>query len=146
MCEVLKVSKSGYYSWRNRPESARSKDNRSLLIQIRLSHRRSRQTYGSPRITEDLRAQGVCCSENRVGRLMPQNGIRAKMRRKFKATTDSGHNLPVVPNLLDRKFAVDRPNAVWVSDISYIWTDEGWLYFAGVLDLYSRRVVGWSVG
>ncbi len=117
-----------------------------LLIQIKLSHQRSRQTYGSPRVTQDLYAQGIVCGENRVAKLMRRNGIRAKMRRKFKTTTDSRHNLPVVANLLDRRFSVDRPNTVWVSDISYIWTDEGWLYFAGVLDLYSRRVVGWSMG
>ncbi len=146
MREVLEVSRGGFYTWLINPESERSRANRALLREIRIAFDRSRQTYGSPRLAVELKESGVSCSENRVARLMRRNGIRAKMRRKFKATTDSGHNLPVAANLLDRRFSVDRPNAVWVSDISYIRTDEGWLYFAGVLDLYSRKVVGWSMG
>jgi transposase InsO family protein len=108
-------------------------------------HDRSRKTYGSPRVTAELHAQGVCCGENRVARLMREAGICAKRKRKYRVTTNSKHNLPVAPNLLARQFTVDRPNAVWVSDITYIWTSEGWLYLAGVVDLYSRMVVGWSM-
>ena len=145
MCEVLKVSRSGYYAWLSRGESEGSKENRRLLTEIRMVHERSRKTYGSPRVTAELHAQGVGSGENRVARLMRLNGIRAKRRRKYRATTNSKHNLPVAPNLLAREFTVDRPNAVWVSDITYIWTSEGWLYLAGVVDLYSRRVVGWSM-
>ncbi len=145
MCQALKVSKSGYYAWLRRPESQRARQNRQLLGQIRVVHERSRKTYGSPRVTAELHAEGVRCSENRVTRLMRLGGIRAKTKRKFKATTDSRHGHPVAPNLLDRQFTVDRPNRVWVSDITYIWTAEGWLYLAGVLDLYSRMVVGWSM-
>jgi len=145
MCQALKVSKSGYYAWLRRPESQRARQNRQLLGQIRVVHERSRKTYGSPRVTAELHDEGVRCSENRVARLMRLGGIRAKTERKFKATTDSRHGHPVAPNLLDRQFTVDRPNRVWVSDITYIWTAEGWLYLAGVLDLYSRMVVGWSM-
>ena len=145
MCRVLKVSPSGYYGWLKRPESRRSQENRFLLWEIKLVHERSRKRYGSPRVTAELHAEGVRCSENRVARLMRLGGIRAKTKRKFKATTDSKHGHPVAPNLLDRQFTVDRPNRVWVSDITYIWTAEGWLYLAGVLDLYSRMVVGWSM-
>jgi len=145
MCEVLKVSRSGYYLWLNRSESERSKANRRLLSEIRMAHDRSRRTYGSPRVTVELNESGVSCSVNRVARLMRENGIRAKQRRKYRVTTDSKHNLSVAPNLLAREFTVDRPNAVWASDITYIWTSEGWLYLAGVVDLYSRMVVGWSM-
>lgn len=145
MCEVLKVSRSGYYSWLHRSESKRSKTNRRLLSEIRMVHDRSRKRYGSPRVTAQLQAQGVGCGENRVARLMSENGICAKQRRKYRVTTDSRHEYPVAPNLLARQFTVDRPDAVWVSDITYIWTSEGWLYLAGVVDLYSRMVVGWSM-
>jgi len=107
-------------------------------------HQRSRENYGSPRVTAELQALGVRCGENRVARLMRENGICAK-RRRYRATTNSKHNLPVAPNLLARQFTVDRPNAVWMTDITYIWTSEGWLYLAGVVDLYSRMVVGHSM-
>jgi transposase InsO family protein len=116
-----------------------------LLSQIRIAYGRNRGVYGSPRITEELRDQGYVCNEKRVARLMRESGIRAKTVRKFKVTTDSKHNLPVAPNLLDRQFTASRPNAVWVSDITYIWTSEGWLYLAGIVDLYSRQVVGWAM-
>lgn len=145
MCEVLEVSRSGYYSWWSRPESIRSKENRDLVQQIRVIHRRSRETYGSLRVTAELRADGHPCSKNRVARLMRENGIAAKRRRQYRVTTDSNHKFPVVPNHLNRQFSISHPNTVWVSDITYIWTSEGWLYLAGVLDLYSRMVVGWSM-
>ena len=118
MCEVLKVSRSGYYSSLNRSESERSKANRRLLSDIRMVHDRSRRTYGSPRVTAELHAQGVGCGDNRIARLMRLNGIQSKRRRKYRVTTNSKHNHPVAPNLLAREFTVDHPNAVWVSDIS----------------------------
>ena len=106
---------------------------------------RSRKRYGSPRVTFELKESGVFCSVNRVARLMREAGIRAKTKRKYRATTNSQHHLPVASNLLNRQFTIDRPNSVWLSDITYIWTSEGWLYLAGVVDLYSRMVVGWSM-
>lgn len=145
MCEVLKVSRSGYYSWLSRPESERHKTNRRLLSEIRMVFERSRKTYGSPRVTFELIESGIPCSVNRVAHLMREAGIRAKSKRKYRVTTDSKHNLPVAPNLLNRQFTIDRPNSVWLSDITYIWTTEGWLYLASVIDLYSRMVVGWSM-
>lgn len=145
MCRVLKVSRSGYYAFRGRGKSMRQLDNERLLGEIREAHKESRKVYGSPRITDVLREGGFRCGENRVARLMRTNDIRAKMKRKFKATTDSGHNLPVAKNLLNRQFKVDNPNRVWVSDITYIWTTEGWLYLAVILDLFSRQIVGWAM-
>lgn len=146
MCRVLQVSASGYYAWRERPESRRARANRALRAQIRAAHARSRRTYGSPRITRDLRAAGHRVSENRVARLMRTDGIRAKTVKKWKATTDSSHRLPVAANTLGRRFAVHEPNRVWAGDITCIPTAEGWLYLAVVLDLYSRAVIGWAMG
>ena len=145
MCRVLGVSVSGYYAWWRRPESRRGQANRRLLTAIRMAHQRSRQTYGSPRMTAELRALGYVCSENRVARLMRELGIRAVGKRKYRVTTRSQHSYPVADNLLDRHFTADRANAVWLSDITYIWTSEGWLYLAAVMDLHSRMVVGWSM-
>lgn len=146
MCEVLEVSRGGFYAWLRNPESARSRSNRALLTEIRIVFDRSRQTYGSPRMTEELNDSGLFCSQNRVARLMRLSGIRAIGKRKYRVTTDSKHNHPVAENLLNRDFDVDHPNEVWLSDITYIWTSEGWLYLAGVIDLYSRMLVGWSMG
>jgi putative transposase len=145
MCRVLGVSRSGYYSWRTRRESDRHVQNRVLLERIRLVHRKSHGTYGSPRVHRQLIAEGVVCSRGRVERLMSANDIRAKQRRKFVATTDSKHSLPIAPNILKREFGVKEPNKVWTSDITYIPTQEGWLYLAGVMDLCSRTAVGWSM-
>jgi putative transposase len=145
MCRVLKVSRSGYYIWKTRPESLQSKRRKRLLKMIQIVHVESRKTYGSPRVFRDLKALGQACSVNYVAHLMKKDGIAAKTRRKFKCTTDSKHKLPVAPNLLDRNFAVDKPNRVWLTDITYISTREGWLYLATVEDLYSRRIVGWSM-
>jgi len=145
MCHALKVSRSGYYSWRLGRESTRSRQNRVLLSHIRVVHEKSRRRYGSPRVTDELRESGLICSVKRVARLMREHGIRAKRGRKYKVTTDSKHNYPTAPNLLKRQFEVSTANAVWVSDITYIWTSEGWMYLAGVVDLYSRMVVGWSL-
>jgi putative transposase len=145
MCRALEVSRSGYYAWRKRPASSRSMKNRLLLERIKEVHKKSRKTYGSPRVHRQLVAEGERCGRGRVERLMSANGIRAKQKRKFVATTDSKHNLPVAQNILKREFWVDEPNTVWSSDITYIPTDEGWLYLAGVLDLCSRTAVGWSM-
>ena len=145
MCRGLNVSRSGYYAWRDRAESARDRTNRLLVSQIRMVHERFRRVYGSPRITAELRAQGVVCSENRVARLMRWAGLRAKTVKKYRLTTDSRHSLAIAPNLLARQFTVERLNTVWASDITYIWTSQGWLYLAVVLDLCSRQVVGWAM-
>lgn len=144
MCSALKVSPSGYYAWRGRPESERSRLNRKLLEEISRAYEASDKRYGSPNIYHELKAKGTRCSKNRVARLMRVNGIRAKLGRRFVVTTDSKHNLPVAENHLNRQFTIERPNEAWVSDITYIWTREGWLYLAVVIDLFSRQVVGWS--
>ena len=146
MCEVLEVSRGGFYTWLQCPESERCRANRALLSQIRVAFGRNRQAYGSPRLTDELHDLGLSCSENRVARLMRQSGIRAVGKRKYRVTTNSRHNHPVAENRLNRNFTAQRPNAVWLSDITYIWTAEGWLYLAGVMDVYSRRLVGWSMG
>ena len=145
MCRVIVASRSGYYGWRKQPQSKRQKDNEKILMEIKESHKNSHGSYGSPRITEDLRANGTKCGENRVARLMKVHGIIAKAKKKFKATTSSKHNLPVAENLLNQDFVAKKPNTVWVSDITYIATLEGWLYLAVILDLYSRQVVGWAM-
>lgn len=145
MCRVLGVSRSGYYAWRGRPESMRSYRNRQLVTQIRLVYARSRRIYGSPRVTDELRATGVVCSEKRVARLMRVSGIRSKTAKKYRVTTDSRHQFPVAPNHLQRVFTVAGPDQVWLGDITYIHTGEGWLYLAAVLDLHSRRIVGWAM-
>jgi len=145
MCRVLGVSKSGYYSYDKRYKSNREQENELLLEQIRRIHKKSRQTYGSPRITDELYDNNIRCSKNRVARLMRENGIMAKMKRKFKVTTHSRHTHPVADNLLQQKFTTGGVNKVWVSDITYIWTSEGWLYLSAILDLFSRRIIGWGV-
>jgi len=143
---VLSVSRSGYYAWLRRSESRRSQKNRRLLIEIKAVYQASRQNYGSPRVYEALRAQGIMCSVNRVARLMRVDGIQAKRRRRFRPrTTDSTHVHPVAANLLDRQFRVDGADRVWMADITYIATQQGWLYLAVIIDLYSRFVVGWSM-
>ena len=142
ICRVLEVSKSGYYAWKKRPKSRHRIDNEGLLIEIRRVFVENDSNFGSPRIWNDLKKSNIPCSENRIARLMREAGLVAIQRRKFKATTNSNHDWPVAPNLLERKFNVDEPNKIWVTDITYIWTWEGWLYLSFVLDLYSRGVVG----
>jgi putative transposase len=142
LSRVLGVSRSGYYAWLVRLESVRSVENRQLLPLIRQAYLKSRRTYGSPRVTDELRDQGYTYNEKRVARLMRLHGIRPKTVKKFKATTDSKHSLPVVPNLLKRNFTAAGPNRVWLADITYIPTAEGWLYLAGLMDMYTRRIVG----
>ena len=146
MCRALAVSAAGYYAWRTRPESIRSVSARTVLSAIRVIHRESRETYGSPSIWDALMKQGHRVGEHRVARLMRQNGIRAKTVKKWRATTQSNHRLPVAENTLNRQFTVEQPNRVWARDLTYVWTTEGWLYLAVVLDLYSRAVIGWAMG
>lgn len=145
MCTTLEVSRSGFYAWLGRRESERSLANRRLTERIREEHERSRKIYGSPRIHAALKARGETCGLNRVARLMSEAGIRSKVKRKFKRTTNSRHDHPVAANLLAQDFSTSGPNEVWASDITYIWTDEGWLYLASTMDLFSRAVVGWSM-
>lgn len=143
MCRALEVSRSGYYAYKKRAKSQRRIDNDKLLIEIKKVFWDNDQDYGSPRIWHELNdVQHIRCSENRVAKVMRQAGIVAVQKRKFRLTTNSKHNYPVWPNILNRNFVVDRPNAIWVSDITYIWTLEGWLYLAAVLDLFCRGVVG----
>lgn len=145
MCRALAVSAAGYYAWRARPESARSVSARTVLSAIRVIHRESRETYGSPSIWDALLKQGHRIGEHRVARLMRQDGIRAKTVKKWRATTQSQHRFPVAANTLNRQFTVEAPNRVWAGDLTYVWTTEGWLYLAVLLDLYSRLVVGWAM-
>jgi transposase InsO family protein len=145
LCQVLNVSRSGYYAWRKRPESAQAQRRSRLLAHIQAAHAQSRETYGSPRVHAELEAQDIPCSENTVAKLMRQNGIRSKRRRRFVVrTTESRHEHPVFENRLDRQFQQPAPNQAWAADITYIPTAEGWLYLAAVIDLCSRLVVGWA--
>lgn len=145
MCRTLGVSRSGYYAWRQRPCSQRQVADSKLAHEIEVIFEESRQTYGSPRIREELAAQGLRVGRNRIVRLMQELGISAQTRRRFRVTTDSDHTYPVADNLLNREFDVPSPNTVWASDITYLWTDQGWMYLAVVIDLFSRRVIGWSM-
>lgn len=145
MCKVLEVSRSGYYAWRKRPASAAARRRERLTVMIKAIHAESRRNYGSPRVYEELKARGQRCNVKTVAKIMRKNDIFARRRRKFKATTDSNHNLPVAENLLNRRFTATSPNRVWLSDITYIPTMEGWLYLATVQDLFSRKIVGWSM-
>jgi transposase InsO family protein len=143
-CEVLGVSRSGYYAWRGRPEAPRAKADAELVVEIKVAHKAGRGAYGSPRVHRELRANGRRVGKKRVERLMRQEGIVARKKRRFRRTTDSNHPDPIASNILDRKFDVALPNTAWVTDVTYVWTHEGWLYLAAILDLYSRRVVGWA--
>jgi putative transposase len=145
LCDALDVSVAGYYAWRERPASARQQRQDALLVEIRAIHAEFKARYGSPRIQAELAARGQDCCVNTVAKLMRDHDIQAKTARKFRCTTDSNHDLPVADNLLGRQFDPDAPNEVWLADITYIPTHEGWLYLAAVEDLYSRRVVGWSM-
>jgi transposase InsO family protein len=140
------VGSSGFYAWLKRPESPRRRDNLRLLTEIKAVYRKSRKTYGSPRIYAELNEMGHACSRYRVARLMRQHGIVSKHKKKFRVTTNSVHCFPIAENLLQRRFNVSRPSQCWVSDITYIPTLEGWLYLAVTLDLFHRKVIGWSMG
>ena len=145
MCRVLDVSESGFFSWKGRPASQRQRDDMIYLAHIRIAFELSNRTYGSPRMHRDLVDEGLSIGRRRTARLMRENGLAARQKRRFKRTTDSTHAWPVAPNLLDQDFAAEAPDQKWSADISYIWTAEGWLYLAVLIDLFSRRVVGWAV-
>jgi putative transposase len=145
LCEAVGVSRSAYYAWRRSGPSQREQANERLLAEIRAIHVENEARYGSPRILDELRDRGHAVGKHRVARLMRENGLWARIRRRFRHTTDSRHKLPIAPNLLGQRFTATAPNQVWVGDITYIWTAEGWAYLAVLLDLYSRRVVGWAL-
>lgn len=146
MCKALRVSISGYHAWRKRPISERKIEECRLVGIIENVHEKSRESYGSPRIHAVLnKMEDVDCSLSRTARLMRKHGIKARSKRKFKATTNSKHKLPVAENILNREFNPENPNKAWAGDITYIWTNEGWLYLAVVLDLFSRKIVGWAM-
>lgn len=145
MCRVFTVSSSGYYTWRSRSKSRRAHANEALLEQIKVIHNESDATYGSPRMYRELKDRGALCGRHRVARLMRIHGVHPKQTRRFKVTTDSNHAFPIAANVLDRKFDVKKANKVWSADITYIPTQSGWLYLAVAIDLFSRRVIGWSM-
>jgi len=145
MCRVLGVSESGYYAWGKRKPSRRQAENEQLIEHIRSAYEQGRHVYGSPRIHAELRAQGIACGKHRVARLMRQVGLRAVQKRRRMCTTDSQHSDPVAPNLLQRDFTAPAPNREWLTDITAVWTAEGWLYLVVVLDVYSRLAVGWAM-
>ena len=145
LCWLLGLQRSSYYAWKKRKPSQQEQNNRALIEHIRRIHRLSRRTYGSPRVYAQLQRQGIACSPKRVARLMQQDGLQGQRRSRRVITTHSRHSLPVAPNRLNREFYADRPDQKWVADITYIPTAEGWLYLAGVLDLYSRKIVGWAM-
>ncbi len=145
MCDVLSVSCSGFYAWMKRPISPRATDDGQLGAEIAASHRGSKGRYGSPRVHRDLRAKGRRVSKKRVERLMREQRLVGRAKRRFRRTTDSNHTSPIAPNVLARNFVTTSPNQAWVTDVTYIATSEGWAYLAAILDLFSRRVVGWAI-
>jgi putative transposase len=144
LCKVLGVSASGYFAWKGRPACRRQREDMVLLAHVRSAFAASNETYGSPRMVHELRDDGLAVGRRRVARLMRENGMRARQKRRFRRTTDSFHSFPVAPNILGQDFAATGPNQKWGADISYVWTKEGWLYLAVVIDLFARRVVGWA--
>ncbi|MBB1630896.1 transposase [Cupriavidus sp. UME77] len=146
LCNVLTVSVNGYRAWKRggTPSRKRLTDTQMMAL-IRATHAQLKGAYGSPRMLREIRARGFPASKERVERLMRENGIRARHKRRWRATTNSRHSLPIAPNRLERNFTPAAPNQVWTADMTYIWTDEGWLYLAIVLDLFNREVVGWSI-
>ena len=145
LCQVLDVSERGLRAYRSRPASPRQRADMVVLAHIKEQSRLSLVSYGRPRMTEELKELGLNVGHRRVGRLMRENGIRVERSKKYKVTTDSNHAFNIAPNLLNRDFHADQPNQKWAGDISYVWTREGWLYLAVILDLHSRRVIGWAV-
>jgi putative transposase len=146
LCRVMAVSRSGFYAFCKRPISATEQANQELTLQIQKVFVESKQTYGSPRVYQELKELGSAGSEKRIARLMRLSDLKAVLPKRFVVTTDSAHDLPIAENLLDREFASETPDRRWTADISYVWTSEGWLYLAVILDLFSRRIVGWSRG
>lgn len=145
MCQVLGVTKSGYYDWRKRSKSEQKKRKEKLTREVKRVYVESKGRYGSPKITKVLSQQGIRTSEKTVTRIMRENNIKSKVVKKYKATTNPNHQLPIFPNRLNQQFQADKPGKVWVADITYIWTKEGWLYLATVMDLFSRRIIGWQM-
>ncbi len=146
MCRVLEVSRSGFYAWLERPESERANSDKALFEKIETIYTENRGVYGSPRIHRVLIKQGDRCGKNRVARIMKEQGIRAKGKRKFKPqTTDSKHSLPIAKNLIKQDFSAAGPNQLWLADITYIATDKGWMYLAAIIDAYSRMIIGWAM-
>jgi transposase InsO family protein len=145
MCSALRVHRSGYYAWRDGPPSSHAAEDARLVVHIKAIHRRSRGTYGAPRVHAELVAEGHHVGRHRVARLMREQGLAGIPKKRFKVTTDSDHDAPIAPNLLDRDFAASAPNRAWVGDITYLRTRHGWAYLAVLIDLHSRKVVGWSV-
>jgi len=145
MCRLLAVSRAGFYAWRQRPMAARTRQDQVLAVAVATIYAEHHGRYGSPRVQIELRERGQRSGRKRVARLMRVQDLRARPRRRYRTTTDSRHGLPVRPNLLARRFAVAQPNTAWVTDMTYLWTPQGWLYLAVIIDLFSRRVVGWSM-
>lgn len=145
VCTLLGVSRSGYYAWKKRKPSQREQINQALIDHIRRIHKMSRKAYGSPRVHAQLKKQGYACNQKTVARLMHQDGLKAQRKYRKVITTNSKHSFPVAPNVLNREFQAEKPNQKWVADITYVPTEEGWLYVAGVLDLFSRKIVGWEM-
>ena len=146
LCRVFGVSASGYHAWRCRPPSRRLREDARLEVEIRAAHRRTRETYGPERLQRDLADHGVAVGVHRIRRLRKKLGLKCKQKRRFKATTDSRHRLPVAENLVEQRFQASGPSQIWLTDITYIPTDEGWLYLAGHKDLYTRKIVGYAMG
>jgi transposase InsO family protein len=146
MCSVLEVSENGYYNWRERGKSQRKQDDEQLVSRIEDAYHNNRGVYGSPRIHAELKAQDIKCGRKRIARLMREQNISARRKRRQAKKTDSNHSSPIAPNLLERDFGASAPNKKWMTDMTYIATSEGWLYLAGVIDAYSRRLIGWAMG
>jgi putative transposase len=144
LCLMLGIKRSSFYAWKKRKPSLREKDNQALIEHIRRIHKKYRKTYGSPRVYVQLKKEEIPCSKKRVARLMRLDGFRGQRKYRKVITTNSKHSFPIVPNVLNREFQAEKPNQKWVGDITYIPTDEGWLYLAGILDLFSRKIVGWA--
>jgi putative transposase len=144
MCRVLQVYRSGYYAWLKRPNNERKQRRYKLARRIHQIFLSSRRLYGSPKITQVLRQEGWRVGQKTVGRIMRESGLKSRTVRKYKATTNSRHNQPVFDNVLNQTFQAERPNQVWMSDITYVWTNEGWLYVASIMDLFTRKIVGWK--
>ena len=145
LCRAMSVCRGGFYAWRTRDKSARQIENERLTEQIKTAFKESREANGSPRIFADFKEAGIACSEKRIARLMRLAEIRAVLPKRFVVTTDSDHEMPVATNLLDRTFDAEKPDTRWTADITYVWTRQGWLYLAVILDLFSRRIVGWAM-
>lgn len=145
MCLLLKICRSSYYAWKKRKPSQREQENQALVEHIRRIHKQSRKAYGSPRVHAQLKRQGLTYSKKRIARLMRQNGLQGRRKYRKVSTTNSKHAYPIAPNVLNRDFQAEKPNQKWVAAITYIPTEEGWLYLAGVLDLFSRKIVGWEM-